>query len=233
MRRIIKLDADVKQCSVDACAIIAKATARSSPARHATRLTRCASQELFLGSLVAGAHTAMKGTKRKTIVFSDVETSVMRRGKLWFLHDYIGGIGQAAKKAGAKEGKGGAKKKVAPAAPAGGAAGGAAGGDAAAGGDGPTKPKERMLTSFFATAAGRAPDPALEEDKKAAAAAGAEREGEGEGDEEGGAGAEEEAGEEAAAAMEEEEAVEEEEEEPRPIPTRNTRKRVIMDDEDD
>ena len=96
VKRIIRLDPDVKQTQLDAVRLISRATvrarddgrsARAAGVRRSSVLRRTPAglayakltalglwclQELFVESLTAGAYGIMKGTKRKTIKFSDI-----------------------------------------------------------------------------------------------------------------------------------------------------------------
>ena len=71
VKRIMKLDKEVKHAAVDACKCVTRAT------------------ELFLESLVEGAFASMKAQKRKTIKYQDVEHHVLRKQRLEFLHDHV------------------------------------------------------------------------------------------------------------------------------------------------
>jgi histone H3/H4 len=71
VKRIIKLDKDVKQASADAIKCITKAC------------------ELFLEGLAVGSHVGMRAAKRKGVQYKDLETFVLRRGKYEFLHDHV------------------------------------------------------------------------------------------------------------------------------------------------
>jgi histone H3/H4 len=71
VKRIIKLDKDVKQASADAIKCITKAC------------------ELFLEGLAVGSHAGMRAAKRKGVQYKDLETFVLRRGKYEFLHDHV------------------------------------------------------------------------------------------------------------------------------------------------
>ena len=96
VKRIIRLDPDVKQTQLDAVRLISRATVRARTAaagRSAPRASQRGgvplalfaatgrgadveharrAQELFVEALAAGAYGVMKGTKRKTIKFSDI-----------------------------------------------------------------------------------------------------------------------------------------------------------------
>jgi histone H3/H4 len=71
VKRIIKLDKDVKQASADAIKCVTKAT------------------ELFLEGLAVGSHAGMRAAKRKGVQYKDLESFVLRRGKYEFLHDHV------------------------------------------------------------------------------------------------------------------------------------------------
>jgi histone H3/H4 len=71
VKRIIKLDKDVKQASGDAIKCITKAV------------------ELFLEGLAVGSHAGMRAAKRKGVQYKDLESFVLRRGKYEFLHDHV------------------------------------------------------------------------------------------------------------------------------------------------
>lgn len=71
VKRIIKLDKDVKQASADAVKCITKAC------------------ELFVEGLAVGSHAGMRAAKRKGVHYKDLETFVLRRGKYEFLHDHV------------------------------------------------------------------------------------------------------------------------------------------------
>lgn len=71
VKRIIKLDKDVKQASADAIKCITKAV------------------ELFLEGLAEGAHASMRAAKRKGVQYGDLENFIMRRSKYEFLHDHV------------------------------------------------------------------------------------------------------------------------------------------------
>ena len=70
VKRIMRLDKEVKNTAVDACRLISRAT------------------ELFVESLVEGAYQTMKAQKRKTVKHADVEHHVLRKPRLEFLHDH-------------------------------------------------------------------------------------------------------------------------------------------------
>jgi histone H3/H4 len=70
VKRIMRLDKEVKNTAVDACRLVSRAT------------------ELFVESLVEGAFATMKQQKRKTVKHSDVEHHVLRKPRLEFLHDH-------------------------------------------------------------------------------------------------------------------------------------------------
>ena len=70
VKRIMRLDKEVKNTAVDACRLISRAT------------------ELFVESLVEGAYQTMKRQKRKTVKHGDVEHHVLRKARLEFLHDH-------------------------------------------------------------------------------------------------------------------------------------------------
>ena len=90
---------------------------------------------MFLENLTAGSFAVMAGAKRKQLKLADVEQHVMRRSKLWFLHDHLSAL--SSKPAGA----GAAKEGKAKGGAAAGAAGAAKGGEPAAG--------KRAITAFF------------------------------------------------------------------------------------
>jgi histone H3/H4 len=71
VKRIMKLDKEVKNMQVDASKCVAK----------------CA--ELFIESLVEGSFRSMRANKRKTIKYGDVEHHVLRKQRLEFLHDHV------------------------------------------------------------------------------------------------------------------------------------------------
>ena len=71
VKRIMKLDKEVKNCANDACRTITRAT------------------ELFIESLVEGAFVSMRAQKRKTIKHGDVEHHVLRKPRLEFLGDHV------------------------------------------------------------------------------------------------------------------------------------------------
>jgi histone H3/H4 len=71
VKRIIKLDKEVKQASADAIKCVSKAV------------------ELFLEGLAVGSHAAMRAAKRKGVQYKDLEAFVLRRGKYEFLHDHV------------------------------------------------------------------------------------------------------------------------------------------------
>jgi len=71
VKRIIKLDKDVKQASGEAIKCITKAV------------------ELFLEGLAVGSHAGMRAAKRKSVQYKDLESFILRRGKYEFLHDHI------------------------------------------------------------------------------------------------------------------------------------------------
>ena len=71
VKRIIKLDKEVKQASSDAIKCVSKAV------------------ELFLEGLAVGSHAAMRAAKRKGVQYKDLEAFVLRRGKYEFLHDHV------------------------------------------------------------------------------------------------------------------------------------------------
>jgi histone H3/H4 len=71
VKRIMKLDKEVKNCANDACRTITRAT------------------ELFVESLVEGAFVSMRAQKRKTIKHGDVEHHVLRKPRLEFLGDHV------------------------------------------------------------------------------------------------------------------------------------------------
>jgi histone H3/H4 len=71
VKRIMKLDKEVKNCANDACRTITRAT------------------ELFVESLVEGAFASMRAQKRKTIKHGDVEHHVLRKPRLEFLGDHV------------------------------------------------------------------------------------------------------------------------------------------------
>jgi histone H3/H4 len=70
VKRIMRLDKEVKNTAVDACRLVSRAT------------------ELFVESLVEGAFQTMKAQKRKTVKHGDVEHHVLRKPRLEFLHDH-------------------------------------------------------------------------------------------------------------------------------------------------
>lgn len=70
VKRIMRLDKEVKNTAVDACRLVSRAT------------------ELFVESLVEGAYHTMKQQKRKTVKHADVEHHVLRKPRLEFLHDH-------------------------------------------------------------------------------------------------------------------------------------------------
>ena len=70
VKRIMRLDKEVKNTAVDACRLVSRAT------------------ELFVESLVEGAFATMKAQKRKTVKHGDVEHHVLRKPRLEFLHDH-------------------------------------------------------------------------------------------------------------------------------------------------
>ena len=70
VKRIMRLDKEVKNTAVDAVRLVSRAT------------------ELFVESLVTGAFQTMKVAKRKTVKHSDVEHHVLRKPRLEFLHDH-------------------------------------------------------------------------------------------------------------------------------------------------
>lgn len=70
VKRIMRLDKEVKNTAVDACRLVSRAT------------------ELFVESLVEGAFQTMKAQKRKTVKHGDVEHHVLRKARLEFLHDH-------------------------------------------------------------------------------------------------------------------------------------------------
>lgn len=74
VKRIMRLDKDVKHVTQDATRVITRAT------------------ELFVESLAAGAHAQMLGSKRKTIKYADIEQHVLRKPRLEFLHDHVWAI---------------------------------------------------------------------------------------------------------------------------------------------
>ena len=74
VKRIMKLDKEVKNMQVDASKCVAK----------------CA--ELFIESLVEGSFRSMRANKRKTIKYGDVEHHVLRKQRLEFLHDHVWGV---------------------------------------------------------------------------------------------------------------------------------------------
>lgn len=93
VKRIMKLDKEVKNMQVDASKCVAK----------------CA--ELFIESLVEGSFRSMKANKRKTIKYGDVEHHVLRKQRLEFLHDHVWAFRpEEAQVGGAKGGKGGGKE---------------------------------------------------------------------------------------------------------------------------
>jgi len=89
VKRIIRLDPDVKQTQLDAVRLISRATVRAPARSHkrcvagvtsatcllpqlpASDAWRCF-QELFVESLAAGAYGVMRGTKRKTMKLGDI-----------------------------------------------------------------------------------------------------------------------------------------------------------------
>jgi histone H3/H4 len=71
VRRIIKLDKDVKQASAEAIKCVTKAV------------------ELFMEGLAEGSHQGMRAAKRRGVHYRDLENFVMRRGKYEFLHDHV------------------------------------------------------------------------------------------------------------------------------------------------
>ena len=92
VKRIMKLDKEVKNMQVDASKCVAK----------------CA--ELFIESLVDGSFRSMRANKRKTIKYSDVEHHVLRKQRLEFLHDHVWAFRPEEAQVGAKGGKGGGKE---------------------------------------------------------------------------------------------------------------------------
>lgn len=78
VKRIMRLDKEVKNTAVDAVRLVSRAT------------------ELFVESLVEGAFGTMKAAKRKTIKHSDVEHHVLRKPRLEFLHDHVWAMRPAA-----------------------------------------------------------------------------------------------------------------------------------------
>ena len=93
VKRIMKLDKEVKNMQVDASKCVAK----------------CA--ELFIESLVEGSFRSMRANKRKTIKYGDVEHHVLRKQRLEFLHDHVWAFRpEEAQVGGAKGGKGGGKE---------------------------------------------------------------------------------------------------------------------------
>jgi len=71
VKRIMRLDKEVKNTAVDACRLVSRAT------------------ELFVESLVEGAYHTMKQQKRKTVKHADVDHHVLRKPRLEFLHDHV------------------------------------------------------------------------------------------------------------------------------------------------
>jgi len=71
VKRIMRLDKEVKHTSVDACKVITRAA------------------ELFLENLVEGSFACMKTSKRKTIKYTDLMHHVLRKPRLNFMHDHV------------------------------------------------------------------------------------------------------------------------------------------------
>jgi len=109
VKRLIRLDPDVKQTQAEAAKLIGRATVRSPGPLPAPDSPLAAPQELFVEALAGGALGELRRSKRKTLQRGDLAAFAARRQRLKFLSDHLAETAREGGKGGPKEGKRAAK----------------------------------------------------------------------------------------------------------------------------